>query len=109
MNNNVKKLLFLKAGEVANNFSNPDREFNFNKEVFSTHRIVPTSENTAVVFFKKSPSLKLALFFFYYVSMGGGKWFYFCPSDGHILGLQRLSSFYFSVEEKNFGEDKNVN
>lgn len=101
MQENRKSLLWKKAKDVADKFSNPDREFNYNGETFEIHAIKPLSENTAAVIYQKSGG-KLALSFFYWVKSRGGWWGYFFVTDSHVLGMRRLEQELSLVEENNF-------
>jgi hypothetical protein len=90
---------------VAQRFSRTDREQNFNNETFEVDEIIPMSDHTATVVFKKS-SGKLAAAFFYYIAKGYSKgWKYFFPTDSHINGLASFHYFKLEVERKNY--DKN--
>lgn len=90
----------LKAEEVAKAFSNPERELNTNNELFSVESIKPLSENTAVTIFKKLPTEKKAMAFFFYVK---NYWMYFFPTDGHVLGMDSLKEELRNVEQYNYG------
>jgi hypothetical protein len=92
--------LKVKAEEVARIFSNPDRQFNYNQEVFSVHEIKPLSDSTAVVFLKKDTGL-FSLVFFYYIKANDGYWAYFFPTDSHVLGMNNVSVFKSEVELMN--------
>jgi len=89
------------AEGVAKIFSNPERSFNNNNELFEVNEIIPLSEDTAIVNFKKS-SGKEVLFFFYWVRANGGKWWYFIPSDSHILGMEQFGKYKMKLEKDNF-------
>jgi hypothetical protein len=101
VNKQVALKLKEKAEEIAEIYSNPDREFNYSKESFEVHKITSLSEFVGVVIYEKS-SGKRALCLFFYVQQNGGKWYYIFPSDSHLLGLQRLSEEMRKVEEFNF-------
>ena len=66
MNKEIAKELDAECKNVAQRFSRPDREGNFNKETFEVDEIISMSDHTATVVFKKS-SGKLAAAFFYYI------------------------------------------
>ena len=102
MQKELAKLLELKAAEVAKNYSNPDREYNYNKEIFEVKEIKPLSENTAAVYFLKQPSGKLAMAFFFYVVNGNGWWGYFFPTDSHVLGMGIVGRCLWEVEQHNY-------
>ena len=67
MNKQIAKALGKAARDVADNFSDKTREGNYKGETFSVHEIIPTSDQTAVVFFKKN-TRKLGMGFFYYIN-----------------------------------------
>lgn len=91
-----------RAKEVAKNFSNPDREYNFNKEMFSVNKIIPLSETTAVVIFEKQPSGKKALTLFYNVRSDVNEWRFFFPTYDHIVGFNSVIKYLQEVEQHNF-------
>lgn len=101
MQERVKLLLIDKANEVADIFSNPNREFNYSKETFRVEKIHPLSENTACVIFIKS-SGKKALAFFYWLESRGGYWEFFFIKDSHLLGFGKVGELLQKVEEHNF-------
>lgn len=93
------------AKVVEERFSRTDREMNFNNESFKVHKIIPSSDHTASVVYKKS-SGKLGVAFFYYQPNGSGKgWKYFFPTDSHITGMRAFEYHKLNAEEFNF--DKN--
>ena len=70
------------AQTIAERFSNFSRDGNQNKETFSVHDIIPLSDDSAVINFKKTSNLKtsgkLAVAFCYYINRGRSKgWKYF--------------------------------
>lgn len=99
----VKKLL-AKTEEVANLFSRVDRPKNITQEIFKVEKIVPLSESTAAVYYRKNTE-KIGLCFFYWINSGEGYWQYFFPTDSHIIGMGLFGNLKQQVEEKNF--DKN--
>ena len=90
-----------KALEVGLAYSNPDREFNHNKESFTLDKIVPLSETTVAAIYDKSTG-KRAMAFFYWINGGGGYWQYFFPSDSHIFGMRKLPDILHKIEQTNF-------
>lgn len=68
------------AKEVAQRFSKTNREQNWQNETFTIKEIIPTSDQTACVIFKKD-SGKLAAFFFITFQMDTQK-------DGDTLCLR---------------------
>jgi hypothetical protein len=102
----MKKELVLElksfALEVEKRFSYKNRDGNFNNETFKISEIIPTSDHTASVIFKKD-SGKLACFFFYYLNRGASKgWKYFVPTDSHITGFRAFEYFKLQVERSNY-------
>jgi len=63
----MKKEIALQLKEqaeiVAKRFSKQDREQNWNNETFKVHEIIPMSDHTACVYFKKSSDKIGAAFF----------------------------------------------
>tara|TARA_B100000424_G_C22854618_1_gene455638 strand:+ start:677 stop:991 length:315 start_codon:yes stop_codon:yes gene_type:complete len=96
--------LNLKAQEIAKAFSNPNREFNFNKETFTVEFIQPLSEMVAAIYFKKT-SGKIALAIAFWKNNKGGHWDYFFPTDSHVLGFRKMEKLLESVEEYNIGKN----
>ena len=92
--------LNLKAKEIAEMFSNPNRQFNFNKETFTVEFIQPLSEMVAAIYFKKT-SGKIALAIAFWKNNKGGHWDYFFPTDSHVLGFRKMEKLLESVEEYN--------
>ena len=54
MNKNVAKELKIYAEQIAKRFSMPNREGNYNKETFEVHEVIPMSDHTAIIHFKKN-------------------------------------------------------
>ena len=96
--------LNLKAKEIAEMFSNPNRQFNFNKETFTVAFIQPLSEMVGAIYFKKS-SGKMALAIAFWKNNKGGHWDYFFPTDSHVLGFIKMENLLESVEEYNIGKN----
>ena len=94
------------SGGAAVTFANRGvyGEFNTTKESFTVRKIIPLSDLTATVQFKKS-SGKIGLAFFYWIKSSGGYWQYFFPTDSHIIGMNRMKDMLHNVEQHNF--DKN--
>lgn len=101
LNKQMAAKLKNKAEEVARRFSNPARQLNSNNETFEVGIIKPLSETVAVVFFNKNTGKK-AVAVFYLVNYDGGSWFYFFPTDSHVLGFRKLEKVLQDVEELNF-------
>lgn len=102
MNKEIAKELKVAVDKTAALFSRTDREGNFNKETFEVEEIIPTSDHTAVVKFKKNTG-KIGLAFFYYIARGASKgWKYFFPTDSHITGMRAFELIKFEVERENY-------
>ena len=103
MNKAIAHKLNEKAGEIAEKFSNTDREYNHSNERFEVEEIIPGSEKTAYVIFKKEPSKKYGMAFLYYLKgPDDGYWQYFFPTESHIYGMWKLDDVLQRVEEYNF-------
>lgn len=85
-------------------FSNPDRQFNYNKETFTVEFIQPLSEMVAAIYFKKT-SGKIALSVAFWKNNKGGHWDYFFPTDSHVLGFRKIERLLERVEGKNYGKN----
>ncbi len=98
----MKKEFALKLSSCAKNvaemFSNPNREYNTTKEIFELKEITPLSESTAIAIYLKNTGKK-AFAFFYLVK---DKWVYFFPKESHIVGMAKLSKYHQEIEEHNF-------
>lgn len=105
MNKQLAKELNVFAIEVAKRFSFKNREGNVSNEKFEVNEVIPTSDQTAVVFFKKNTA-KLGMGFFYYIGRGSSKgWKYFFPTDSHIVGMMASQYYKLEVERHNFGKN----
>lgn len=105
MNKQIAIELKQQAETVAERFSRTDRDMNFNSEVFTIDKIIPSSDHTATVIFRKS-SGKQGVAFFYYIPNGLSKgWKYFFPTDSHITGMRAFEYHKLMAEDFNF--DKN--
>jgi hypothetical protein len=96
----LKKL----ADKIALNFSRTDREFNHNNETFEVSELIPLSESTALIRFKKS-SGKYGMAFCYWINMSGGQWQYFFPTYDHCVGMEWVREELRAVEVINFGRN----
>ena len=102
MNKEIAKELKSFVNHIANRYSKKDREGNFNNEEFKVDEIIPTSDHTAVVYFKKNTG-KYGLAFFYYINRGASKgWKYFFPTDSHINGMQAFLFYKLDAEKRNY-------
>jgi hypothetical protein len=90
---------------IAKRFSYSDREGNVNNETFTVDEVIPTSDHTAVINFKKSTG-KIGVAFCYYIAKGKSKgWKYFFPTDSHINGFQAFLYYKLDAERKNFSKN----
>ena len=102
MNKQIARELSEFVDIVASRFSRKDREGNYNKEDFGVDSIIPTSDHTAVVRFKKNTG-KIGLGFFYYIPRGMSKgWKYFFPTDSHINGFRAFELEKYQIEKENY-------
>ena len=89
------------AQTTAKRFSSSERSRNANGETFTVEEVIPLSETTAVAFFLKNTGKK-AIAFFYWVNIEEGKWYYFFPTESHIVGMNKLSAYLDKVDRFNF-------
>ena len=68
---------------IEKHFSNPDRERNYNQEIFKCSNILPLSDTVALVTFEKNTGKKTNMLFFYVKDY----WVNFFPTDSHELGM----------------------
>ena len=109
MNKQTAKELNEFSKVIAKRFSYSDREGNQNKETFVVDEVIPTSDHTAVINFKKS-SGKIGVAFCYYINRGSSKgWKYFFPTDSHVNGFQAFLYYKLEAERKNFSKNFLVN
>jgi len=105
MNKQVAKELNKFSKEIAKRFSRTDREGNASKETFMVEEVIPTSDHTAVINFRKNTG-KIGVAFCYYINRGLSKgWKYFFPTDSHVNGFQAFLYYKLEAERKNY--DKN--
>jgi len=110
MNKERAKELDVFCNTVAERFSNKTRQGNINNETFSVDEIIPTSDDSAVVNFKKNTG-KLAVAFCYYINRGRSKgWKYFFPTDAHTVGMNAFAFYKLEAERKNYKKnfDNNI-
>ena len=101
----IAKELRVFSETIAKRFSYTDRVGNGNNESFSVEEIIPTSDHTAVINFRKSTG-KIGVAFCYYIVKGVSKgWKYFFPTDSHVSGFQSFLYYKLEAERKNY--DKN--
>tara|TARA_R100001224_G_scaffold40055_1_gene22903 strand:- start:311 stop:643 length:333 start_codon:yes stop_codon:yes gene_type:complete len=90
------------ATTIAERFSNFSRSGNQNNETFLVDEVIPISDDSAVINFKKS-SGKLAVAFCYYINRGRSKgWKYFFPTDSHLHGFYAFQYYKLEAERKNY-------
>ena len=105
MNKQIAKELNVFSKTIATRFSRKDREGNVSNESFLVDEVIPTSDHTAVINFKKS-SGKIGVAFCYYITKGMSKgWKYFFPTDSHLNGFQAFLYYKLEAERRNY--DKN--
>jgi len=102
MNKSIAKELKIAAEDVAKKFSILDREQNFNNETFEVNEVIPMSDHTAAVYFKKNTG-KIGVAFFYYIPKGMSKgWRYFFPTDSHLNGMGSFHFYKLQAERINY-------
>ncbi len=102
MNKQIANELKDFAEDIARRFSNKEREGNFNNETFEVEEVIPTSDHTAVINFKKN-SGKIGVASCYYIARGYSKgWKYFFPTDSHLNGFQAFLYYKLEAERKNY-------
>lgn len=105
MNKGIALELKEKAEIVAKRYSKHDREQNWNNESFEVHEIIPMSDHTACVYFKKNTG-KIGAAFFYYIPNGYSKgWKYFFPTDSHLNGMSAFHYYKLEVERANYSKN----
>jgi len=105
MNKQIAKELNQFSKVIAKRFSYNDREGNQNKESFIVDEVIPTSDHTAVINFRKS-SGKIGVAFCYYINRGASKgWKYFFPTDSHVNGFQAFLYYKLEAERKNYNKN----
>ena len=93
------------ANTIAERFSNFNRTGNVNNELFTVEEIIPISDDSAVINFKKNTG-KLAVAFCYYINKGRSKgWKYFFPTDSHVNGFQSFLYYKLEAERRNFNKN----
>tara|TARA_R110002167_G_scaffold126382_1_gene307096 strand:- start:3003 stop:3344 length:342 start_codon:yes stop_codon:yes gene_type:complete len=109
MNKQIAKQLNEFGKVIAKRFSYTNREGNFNNESFLVDEVIPTSDHTAVINFKKS-SGKIGVAFCYYIAKGQSKgWKYFFPTDSHVNGFQAFLYYKLEAERKNYDKNFSLN
>ena len=102
MNKSIAQELDEYVQTIADRYAQKDRAGNLNNETFELDEIIPMTDVTATVIFKKNTG-KQAAFFFYYINRGRSKgWKYFVPTDAHILGMTAFNHYKLEVERNNY-------
>lgn len=102
MNKKIAKELDEFSKVIAERFSRTDREGNVSQESFTVQEVIPTSDHTAVINFKKNTG-KIGVAFCYYINKGMSKgWKYFFPTDSHLNGFQAFLFYKLEAERHNF-------
>lgn len=105
MNKKIALELNEMAHIVAKRFSRNDREQNFNNENFKVDEIIPMSDHTACVYYKKNTD-KIGAAFFYYIPNGMSRgWKYFFPTDSHLNGMTAFHYYKLEVERANYSKN----
>tara|TARA_R100000479_G_C6384734_1_gene202564 strand:- start:1203 stop:1586 length:384 start_codon:yes stop_codon:yes gene_type:complete len=109
MNKQIAKELNEFSKTIAKRFSYKDREGNINNETFVVDEVIPTSDHTAIINFKKD-SGKIGVAFCYYIAKGKSKgWKYFFPTDSHVNGFQAFLYYKLDAERRNYNKNFLVN
>lgn len=100
MKRELKEQLKAYAEEVAGILSDPKRnKANTAEELFYTEGVVPLSEDTAGIVYRKEPSrLKVAVFVWY----ANGQWWRIVATDGHITGMLLFPAIKARAERANY-------
>ena len=102
MNKKIAKELDEFSKVIAERFSRTDREGNVSQESFTVQEVIPTSDHTAVINFKKNTG-KIGVAFCYYINKGMSKgWKYFFHTDSHLNGFQAFLFYKLEAERHNF-------
>jgi len=97
-----------KAQEIAEMYSK-ERTQNFDNETFAVEKIIPLSEAIAGVVFLKSSGKKAVAFLYWLGTKGYEKWYYFFPTDSHILGMQEFAKIKLKAEIFNYDKNEKAN
>ena len=105
MKKEISKELNKFSQVIAKRFSRPDREGNVSNETFIVEEVIPTSDHTAVINFKKNTG-KIGVAFCYYIVKGKSKgWKYFFPTDSHVNGFQAFLYYKLEAERRNYNKN----
>jgi len=100
MNEHLWQSLQNRAEEVARFMSNPERNRNYNNEVFHLVRVTAISEGMGYAVYRKDPSLKMALCVFFW-NESFEKWLSIFPTDAHVLGMSMIPEIKTDIEKYN--------
>lgn len=103
MKHDIAVQLRNKIIELETQFSNPNREYNNNNEIFKAVDVTPLSETVAIVTLKKNTGKQTHALFFYIKNF----WIYFFPTDGHELGMYNYLNNKYRIYLEGFNFDKN--
>jgi hypothetical protein len=101
MTNRHKKALRQYAEEIANWYSNKERDHNYAGETYQISRIKPLSDAHALVYYKKEPSEKVSLAHFVLIEKKD-RWIYYFLNQGHMINLHMIPDEHQKVEQYNF-------
>ena len=103
MKKEIARQLQNKITDCEKQFSNPNREFNTNNEIFKCSKIIPLSDSIAVVTFKKNTGKESNALFIYIKNY----WIYFFPTDSHELGMWNylIKANRERIEKQNFNKN----
>ena len=97
---------------VAGYLSHKDREKNYAKEEFHYYDKDLTSEEAVTVRYIKDQGKFVLVFFFWrpdksgqdipYMKELGGRWYWFLPTDSHVLGMKRFAEIKNETEAHNY-------
>jgi len=107
MKKSVAEALKKKIEDAERSFSRADREFNLAAESFHYAKTVYASETAALVVFRKQPTRRLALAYFYWIPARGGYWNYFFVGYPHVQAMQHVADALKKVEAYNFEVRRN--
>ena len=103
MNKDTAKALAAKAEEISQQYSNPNRKYNYGQESFTLESIIPHSDQVATVVFLKSSGKRAAALFYYIPAKK--VWRYWFPTDSHVAGLQGFREVKLQIEQQNFQQN----
>jgi len=95
--------LFHKAEEVALDHSEHSGERGYKDVTWDVQRVIPLSEKSGGVIFKKSDGKK-ALGYFWWGKNRDNKWVWrwMFPSVDQLFGMGKLQELHYEVEQENY-------